>query len=386
MAKRLAGAVDGRSIDNDQPLVDAAALEDPRGIAAQLKPEQIQAMKKIAAQRVNSVRAEAGAYSYNKPFTEARRIAGQGTETEAALITEPMMQLAGMNAPQITQAGNELALGEMGTSPLLASASTLRSLNPGLWRDMRQAREIGLANRGACILGADEIMAPSPNSLADLTKIVERKFGKFNPADDKKVQLDRAERIRKYLATKFQYAVMAHEMGHSIALRHNFVSSSFAYAYRPQYWQLRTKDGMVTEQCTDVSATGEECIGPRYFDPPTTEEQEGLIWMFSQSTVMDYPGELTQDLIGLGIYDFAAARFFYGDVMSVYNEQGYSVGDKNRSQTLLNVTGNFGGILGWDWVDKNGNKIHYTEIQDRLNIIKPGTCAEVDANAFKSKN
>ncbi|NUO47682.1 MAG: hypothetical protein HOV80_02370, partial [Polyangiaceae bacterium] len=386
MAKRLAGAVDGRSIDNGEPLVDAAMLEDPRGIAAQLTPEHIQAVKKFAAQKVQSVRAEAGAYSYNKPFTEARRIAAQGTDTEAALITEPMMQLAGMNAPEITQAGNELALGEMGTSPLLASASALRSMNPGLWRDMRQARENALAARGACIMSADEIMAPSPNSLADLTKVVQRKFGKFNPADDKKTQLERAEKIRKYLATKFHYAVIAHEMGHSVALRHNFVSSSFAYAYRPQYWQLRTKDGMVTEQCTDVSATGEECIGPRYFDPPTDEEQENLIWMFSQSTVMDYAGELTQDLIGLGIYDFAAARFFYGDVMSVYNEPGYSIGDTNRSKTLLNVTGNFGGILGWDWIDKNANKINYTEIQDRLKIIKPETCAEVDANAFKSKN
>jgi hypothetical protein len=108
--------------------------------------------------------------------------------------------------------------------------------------------------------------------------------------------------------------------------------------------------------------------------------------MFSQSTVMDYPGELTQDLIGLGIYDFAAARFFYGDVMSVYNEPGYTVSDTRTSKTLLNVTGNFGGILGWDWIDRNGDTIHYTEIQDQLKIIKPETCAVVDANQFKPKN
>jgi len=35
-----------------------------------------------------------------------------------------------------------------------------------------------------------------------------------------------------------------------------------------------------------------------------------MIWMFMQSTVMDYPGDVSQDTIGLGVYDFAAARMF----------------------------------------------------------------------------
>jgi len=254
-----------------------------------------------------------------------------------------------------------------------------------MWRGLREARELGLAARGSCILSSDHIMAPAPNSMAYLTKIMERKFGKFNASDDKKVQLERAEKMRKYLATKFQYAVMSHAMRHSIALRHNSVSSPFAYAHRPQYWQLRTSNGKVTEECADVSETGAECIGPRYFDPPTQEEQDNLIWMFSHSSVMDYPGELTQDLIGLGIYDFAAARFFYGDVMSVYNDYKFS-NDSNYTTPLLNVTGNFGGILGYDYVDRTGNAVHYTKYQEQLEIIRPETCATVQGNDFKPKN
>ena len=35
-----------------------------------------------------------------------------------------------------------------------------------------------------------------------------------------------------------------------------------------------------------------------------------MIWMFMHSTVMDYPGETSQDFMGLGATDFAAARFF----------------------------------------------------------------------------
>ncbi|MBL9022670.1 MAG: hypothetical protein JNL21_10755 [Myxococcales bacterium] len=386
LQKRLVGAVDGRSLESGESLVDSRVLEDPRGIGA-VDPIKARAIKDKATKMLASVKFDASAASYNRPFTEARRLAAQGSDTEAALVTQGMMQLAGLTKAEIKQAGDELAAGKMGTSPLLASASALRGLNPAIWRDLRQARELGLAARGACMLGSDEIMAPAPNSLAYLTKIAERKFGKFNAKDDKKVQLERAEKMRKYFANKFQYAVMAHEMGHSIALRHNFVSSSFAYAYRPQYWQLRTKDGTVTEPCTDVSESGEECIGPRYFDPPTQEEQDGLIWMFSHSSVMDYPGELTQDMIGLGIYDFAAARFFYGDVMSVYNDGAeYNISNNRVSQTLLNITGNFGGILGWDYVDRGGGQIHYTQVQEILKVIKPETCAAVDANAFRPKS
>ena len=145
------------------------------------------------------------------------------------------------------------------------------------------------------------------------------KFGKFNAKDDKGTQFARAEKMRKWLAQRAQYGVIIHEMGHSIALRHNFVSSSDAFNYRSQYWQLRTKNGAVKKQCADLSTDGEDCVGPRYFDPITDNERNNLMWMFMQSSVMDYAGETTQDLIGLGAYDFAAARMFYGDAVSVYD-------------------------------------------------------------------
>ena len=37
-------------------------------------------------------------------------------------------------------------------------------------------------------------------------------------------------------------------MGHSVGMRHNFVSSSDAFNYRPQYWQLRTQNGTLGEE------------------------------------------------------------------------------------------------------------------------------------------
>ena len=62
-------------------------------------------------------------------------------------------------------------------------------------------------------------------------------------------------------------------MGHSIALRHNFVSSSDAFNYRPQYWQLRTDNGTNTRKCTAVDPTG-SCVGPRSLDAINAEREE----------------------------------------------------------------------------------------------------------------
>ena len=55
-----------------------------------------------------------------------------------------------------------------------------------------------------------------------------------------------------------------------------FVSSSDAWNYRAQYWQLRTKDGSVNTPCTTLSSDGEDCVGPRYYDPMTEDERSRI--------------------------------------------------------------------------------------------------------------
>lgn len=370
-------------------------LADVKG---KLSPEALTAAYQ-AKQEMKNVRFDATATSTMEPIYLARRNAAINTPTEAALITEPMKQWAG-----VTQAG-------LPEDAVTNYASLLRQANPAISRQVKQMKELALADRGACILQE----APEPNNLAAIADVLERKFenapdgnggvwGKFNSERDSKGvctlgadsacqarQLARGDAMRKFIAQRYQYGVIIHEMGHSMGLRHNFVSSANAWGYRPQYWQLRTDDGTNTTECTDVSKNnGEDCVGPRYFDPVNKNERDNLIWMFMQSSVMDYPGETTQDMIGLGAYDFASVRMFYANVESVHADPSYNAGQP-RSTGMLNIMDNFGGIVGLSYTNgqpaSNGGvsafqDIHYSQLNKNFDLIK--NCQPIaDINAFK---
>lgn len=281
----------------------------------------------------------------------------RGTPIEAALMNPAMLALAG--APH--------------TSALDSAAHTLASPlglnNPLVRTRLRELRENALAKRGACVL--DE--APEPSSMTGLADILLQKFPKTEgeSASERKA---RYGRMLTYVKRRFHYAVIAHEMGHSVGLRHNFVSSSAPLFYRPQYWQLRTQNGAVTTQCSEAVEDGSSCVGPRYWDPVTEDERSQLINMWMQSTVMDYPGDMSQDMLGLGITDFAAARFFYGDTVSVYAEPNAHAGTRVGTGVTL-ATDTFGGLLGIRYgikasAGQGSNDFHYSALQQNYGVIR----------------
>lgn len=339
------------------------------GNGKQMTPEQMRqfmeqnpgAMAKIRETKAKlaDVRATNAAPSSSAPAYLARRTAAAGTAFEAALMTPMMQKLNGI-------AGLPLSQG------LMDMASPMRGGNPAVQRGLRQLKQQALADRGACIME----MADAPLAIAGLADVLQEKFGKFNANDNPDVQQARAERMRKYLSSRVHYAVIIHEMGHSMALRHNFISSADAWGYRPQYWQLRSQNGAETKLCSKLSTDGSTCIGPRWFDPVTKQERDGLVWMWMQSSVMDYAGESTQDMLGLGAYDFHAVRMFYGDVATVHADDSYLVGTK-RGVGMLAKEDNFGGIIGLDPAIGSGadtNPIHYSDLQNKYALI--GDCTE----------
>ncbi len=360
-----AAHIDGAKFDlSKAPKISDADLEKIQGLHQQFQ----------------GVRADARAVPTSEAIYASRRTQVLNSPTEASLITPSMLQLGDVAG----KAGDSLP-----SALKMDAASIFRGANPMIQKQFRQMKELALADRGACIL-SEGPEAPAPNNLVGITDVLERKFeakyGKFNPSDDTDTQKLRADAMKNFIAQRYQYGVIIHEMGHSIGLRHNFVSSANAWGYRPQYWQLRTDDGKLAAaaECTDASTDGgKSCVGPRYFDPVNANEQKNLIWMFMQSSVMDYPGEVTQDMIGLGAYDFAAARMFYGQVTSVHADASYGAG-KPRSKALLNdITDNFGGIIGVEFHDGT-TRVNYSQVNRVYDLIHG--CRTVDPADFKPTN
>lgn len=82
--------------------------------------------------------------------------------------------------------------------------------------------------------------------------------------------------------------VAAHELGHTLGLRHNFMGSYDALNYFPDFW----KDS-------------------------TTKKSE-----MRYSSIMDYMQRFNSDFSGIGLYDRAAIQFGYGDLVEVFDESG----------------------------------------------------------------
>ncbi|MGI5864654.1 MAG: hypothetical protein ACOX6T_21760 [Myxococcales bacterium] len=325
--------------------------------------------------------AHAWAVSSQAATYNARMHRAQNTAFEAQLITPMMVEYSGVT--------------KLGSADVQAQfASPLRAANPSVLREMRRLRELALAERGACMLEE----APAPLSVANLADALERKFNtKFSAQDSKDVQAARAERMIKWMRQRVHESVIVHEMGHSVGLRHNFVSSADPYNYRPQYWSLRTLNGGAINKCTDVQTTEEGakyCVGPRYFDPTTKDERDNLIWMWMQSSIMDYAGETTQDLLGLGAYDFAAARMFYGDTVAIYDKKDEWGLGTARATGLFDKMDSFGGIVGLQYsiydpscTDQDSacsgktRSLHYSELQQHYKMVH--ACDPVDPTVFK---
>ncbi len=364
--KRLAAALE----------VDESKIAEFRAYKGQ-DQQMDQRIRKLKSE-LTGVSAAVDAPGHMAATYELRRNYMANTPIEAEL-TDPMMQQLGGVA--------DMGMGE----GVIQFASPIRRLDPHHIRQLNNIFEANLAARGTCILRE----APAAMALTGLADVMESKFaakwGEFgtgNQGDDPTItdedwQAMRAEAMRKYVANHLHHAVIVHEMGHSVGMRHNFVSSSDAQNYRPQYWQLRTKDGTVTESCETYTEDGSTCIGPRWFDPLDGDERDNMIWMWMQSSVMEYPGEYTQDMIGVGAWDFAAHRMFYGDTVAVFADESYEL-KQDRADYQIFKMDSFGGIVGYRpefTVDNEPINIHYSEYHKHYEMIQD--CQVVDETTYK---
>jgi hypothetical protein len=307
---------------------------------------------------------------------EAQRQALIGSTFEAQLIS-PNMLLASDQDPK---------------SPLspsaIAQASPLQGANPGLNAWINNLRDQTMGENGSCM-----VEQPEPDSLVGLARQAARLYPLPTDTSSPNYGAElyaRDQKLHQWIREQFHIAVIAHEMGHSMGLRHNFTGSVDALNYHPEYWQLRSNNNKehycgyasggfdsAPLDATTPHTNGDDCIGPRWVDPVTDTEVNGLIWKWGSSTVMDYPGDQTQDMNDIGLYDKAAMRFGYADVVDVDTDttvsptvgvKGTSLGHAaDKGSAYLMVLDGFGGIGG-----QTVGGYHYSTYNDNFHIL--GTC------------
>jgi len=146
-------------------------------------------------------------------------------------------------------------------------------------------------------------------------------------------------------------AVMLHELGHTMGLRHNFAGSADALNFQDDYWRQRvtTIDPLVQyTQSTAPAATAflrSNCsvkeplqraadlspIAGTDMTAACDEQITGKMAELQYSSIMDYGSRFNSDINGLGHYDIAALAAGYGDLVEVFDDtamQGIAQGSQ----------------------------------------------------------
>ncbi len=246
----------------------------------------------IAERQRSQDRLYAGG-AFGTPITAARPSRVMGTDIEQAMITPEMLMAAGYDPT--TQV----------TDSVLAAASPFRGLSAGHQTQMRQLRD--QIQQHGCVLDSqfaeDGLLGLARQiQAATTTGGTIQWYGQTYQIVNAGGQLD-YDLVRTMLRHPIFEAVTAHEVGHTLGLRHNFSGSFDAVNYSPTYWMLRDDGHMA----------------PRLWDPEAGAETTGRIREYQYSTVMDY-GEnfVSTDAQRIGHYDRAAIKMGYGDMVEVF--------------------------------------------------------------------
>jgi hypothetical protein len=214
-----------------------------------------------------------GFHNGDRSASKARLAALKGTYIEELLVDEEMLLAAGKGPTEIARPEH------------MDAASVARGGFGARARRMARLREQFAAGRNMYLPEmADDALIGLARDLKDKS----------------------AEEVYSIARERIYTAVLAHEVGHSVGLQHNFGASEDSVNYFDEYWEIRD-DGDV---------------GPRLLDPITDAEVNAKIYDYAYSSIMDYAGRYTIDGAGIGRYDRAAVLFGYAQKVEVFRSLG----------------------------------------------------------------
>ena len=218
---------------------------------------------------------------------------------------------------------------------------------------------------------------------------VQKLFPNLAGATNTALSTQRADLIYDHLWKETYKGILLHEVGHGLGMLHNFASSFDSVNFDPQYWQLRTNEGAATASCNGQPRTGttDTCMGPRYLDPETDDEQGQAtesrpgINYFGHTSTMEYQNERFFETIGAGQYDFMTMGALYGRVLETFDPDaadGVAAGDQPNFAWL-----NFTQLTEENLVNFNSpalgqtvQPMHYTELAREIKEYDAGRCRD----------
>lgn len=164
-----------------------------------------------------------------------------------------------------------------------------------------------------------------------------------------------------YLREQVFKAVMLHELGHTVGLRHNFAGSADSLNYQDGYWEERVKSAEPVLPWTFSPDNASSAFqrsncsvqGPLIAAAPgggpgapiegtdtyeACEEQRinGMAEL-QYSSIMDYGARFNADIHGIGKYDVAAIASGYGDLVEVFGDEALQGMEAIRTETGIDV-------------------------------------------------
>ena len=179
-------------------------------------------------------------------------------------------------------------------------------------------------------------------------------------------------------------SIQEHEVGHTVGLRHNFEASTDALNYFPQYWALRQE--LTFDQDCDgrgfrtfpATGLGEGLPAPAPCDGFSSPEQEAEIHArvlrelelrgvheFSLASVMDY-GNPWGAFPGLGLYDYAAIAFGYGNLVEVWRNRSRPA----RLDIVANTNEGGDRLSGGATIRQSGERISDPRMRSVDNLVQ----------------